>query len=163
GLLAAARTFVTNLQVTSADRCAAFLPITHVGGIAHVLHALQVGHSLIVSAVFDPERNADLLIDERATLIGSGLPFTNEYIRLSMERGVAPQIAHSRATLSGSSGRTESLSAATNERLGGDGINSGQGATECPYANGGTPDDMAAKHALCEDIRVPRPDIRIVC
>lgn len=163
GLIAAARTFVTNLQVTSADRCAAFLPITHVGGIAHVLHALQVGHSLIVSAVFDPERNADLLIDERATLIGSGLPFTNEYIRLSIERDVAPLFAHSRATLGGGSGRPESLSAVTKERLGGVGIISGYGATECPYATWGTPDDTDAQHALCEGIPGPGTEIRIVC
>jgi cyclohexanecarboxylate-CoA ligase len=163
GLIAAARTFVTNLEVTSDDRCAAFVPIAHVGGIAHVLHAFLVGHSLIVSAVFDPERNADQLIEERATLVGSGLPFTNEYLRLSRERGVTPLFPHSRATLGGGSGRPASLSADARDRLGGVGIISGYGMTECPYITWGTPHDTDVQHAECEGIPGTGGEVRIVC
>ncbi len=163
GLIAAARTFVTNLEVTSDDRCAAFVPIAHVGGIAHVLHAFLVGHSLIVSAVFDPERNADQLIEERATLVGSGLPFTNEYLRLSRERGITPLFPHSRATLGGGSGRPASLSADARDRLGGVGIISGYGMTECPYITWGTPHDTDAQHAECEGIPGTGGEVRIVC
>jgi acyl-CoA synthetase (AMP-forming)/AMP-acid ligase II len=162
GLIAAARTFALNLEATAEDRCAAFVPVAHVGGIAHLLHALLAGHALIVSSVFDPEANADLLIRERATLIGSGLPFTNEYLRISAERGLAPLFPHARATLGGGSGRPHALSAAAAERLGGVGIISGYGMTECPYITWGTPHDTAEQHAAFEGIPADGGEVRIV-
>ncbi|WP_024795220.1 class I adenylate-forming enzyme family protein [Tomitella biformata] len=162
GLIAAARTFNTNLEVGPQDRCAAYVPIAHVGGIAHMLHALLVGHVLIVSAVFNPEDNANQLIEERATLIGSGLPFTNEYLRIAAERGVSPLFPHSRGTLGGGSGRPASLSAATRERLGGVGVISGYGMTECPYVTWGTPHDTDAQHAECEGVPGEGAEVRIV-
>lgn len=162
GLIAAARTFVVNVEATAEDRCAAFIPVAHVGGIAHMLHSLLIGHALIVSSVFDPERNADLLIRERATLIGSGLPFTNEYLRISEERGLVPLFPESRATLGGGSGRPRSLSQATAERLGGVGIISGYGMTECPYITWGTPHDTADQHAGFEGIPAGGGEVSIV-
>lgn len=163
GLIAAARTFVSNLEVRPEDRCAAFVPIAHVGGIAHLLHAFLVGHSLIVSAVFDPERNADQLIEARVTLVGSGLPFTNEYLRIAEERGAAPLFQDSRATLGGGSGRPRSLSDQARKLLGGVGIISGYGMTECPYITWGTPHDTAVQHAECEGIPGEGGEVRIVC
>lgn len=162
GLIAAARTFVVNLELTAADRLAEFVPVAHVGGIAHMLDALLVGHALIMSAVFDPVACADLLIEHEATLIGSGLPFTNAYLQLSAERGVAPLFPHSRATLGGGSGRPPGLSAATAERLGGVGIISGYGMTECPYITWGTPHDTAEQHAVYEGIPSGGGEVRIV-
>ena len=162
GLIAAAKTFVTNVQVTADERCAAYVPITHVGGIAHVLSSLLVGHTLITAAKFVPEENADQLISERATLIGSGLPFTTEYLRISRERGAAPLFPHARATLGGGSGRPAELSAATAQRLGGVGIISGYGMTECPYITWGGPDDTAEEHARFEGMPAPGGRLRIV-
>jgi cyclohexanecarboxylate-CoA ligase len=162
GLLAASMTFVSNLEVTQEDRCAAFVPIAHVGGIAHMLHSLLVGHSLIISAAFAPEANADQLIEEKATLVGSGLPFTNEYLRLSRERGIAPLFPHSRATLGGGSGRPAGLSGLTKEHLGGVGIISGYGMTECPYITWGTPHDTDEQHAEFEGIPGSGGQVRIV-
>ncbi|GAA1970463.1 hypothetical protein GCM10009798_34020 [Nocardioides panacihumi] len=162
GLIAAARTFVVNVEATPDDSCAAFVPVAHVGGIAHLLHALLIGHSLIVSSVFDPELNADLLIEHDVTLVGSGLPFTNEYLRISQERGIAPLFPHARATLGGGSGRPRSLSAQAASRLGGVGIISGYGMTECPYITWGTPHDTDEQHAAFEGIPAGGGEVRIV-
>jgi cyclohexanecarboxylate-CoA ligase len=162
GLIAAARTFVLNLEATADDRCAAFVPVAHVGGITHLVHALLIGHALIVSSVFDPEANADLLIEQGATLIGSGLPYTNEYLRISAERDVAPLFPQARATLGGGSGRPYGLSRATAERLGGVGVISGYGMTECPYITWGTPRDTDEQHAGCEGIPAGGGEVRIV-
>jgi len=162
GLIAAAQTFVTNVEAVAADRCAAFVPIAHVGGIGHLLNALLVGHTLLISAVFEPERNADLLIRERATLIGSGLPFTTAYLQISAERGIAPLFPQARATLGGGSGRPRDLSAAAAERLGGVGIISGYGMTECPYSTWGTPHDSDEQHAAFEGVPGPGAEVRIV-
>lgn len=162
GLIAAARTFVLNLEATADDRCAAFVPVAHVGGIAHLLHALLIGHSLIVSSVFDPEANARLLIEHEVTLVGSGLPFTNEYLRISRERGIAPLFPHARATLGGGSGRPRSLSREAADRLGGVGVISGYGMTECPYITWGTPHDTDEQHAAFEGIAAGGGEVRIV-
>jgi len=162
GLISAAKTFVTNVRVTPEERCAAYVPITHVGGIAHVLSSLLVGHMLITAAGFVPDDNADQLISERATLIGSGLPFTTEYLRISRERGAVPLFQYARATLGGGSGRPPELSAAAAENLGGVGIISGYGMTECPYLTWGSPDDTAEEHAVFEGMPGPQGRLRIV-
>ncbi|MCT1351995.1 MULTISPECIES: class I adenylate-forming enzyme family protein [Gordonia] len=162
GLISAAKTFVTNVQVTADERCAAYIPITHVGGIAHVLSSLLVGHTLITASAFVPEHNADQLIAERATLIGSGLPFTTEYLRIAHERGTAPLFPNARATLGGGSGRPVDLSRAAAEHLGGVGIISGYGMTECPYLTWGSPDDTADEHARFEGTPGSGGRVRIV-
>ncbi|MBA4022658.1 MAG: fatty-acid--CoA ligase [Gordonia sp.] len=162
GLISAAKTFVTNVQVTPDERCAAYVPITHVGGIAHVLSSLLVGHTLITAAAFVPEDNAKQLISEGATLIGSGLPFTTEYLRISRESGVAPLFPQARATLGGGSGRPAELSRATAQHLGGLGIISGYGMTECPYLTWGSPDDTDDEHAVFEGTPGPQGRVRIV-
>lgn len=162
GLIEAAKTFVTNVRVTADDRCAAYAAITHVGGIAHVLSSLLVGHALITAAEFVPEANANQLIAESATLIGSGLPFTTEYLRIAVVREVAPLFPHARATLGGGSGRSPELSAAAAATLGGVGIISGYGLTECPFITWGSPDDTAEEHARFEGAPAPSGRIRIV-
>jgi acyl-CoA synthetase (AMP-forming)/AMP-acid ligase II/enoyl-CoA hydratase/carnithine racemase len=162
GLIAAAKTFVTNVQVTEDERCAAYVPITHVGGIAHVLSSLLVGHTLITAAKFVPEDNADQLISEGATLIGSGLPFTTEYLRIARDRGVRPLFPQARATLGGGSGRPAELSLQTAQVLGGVGIISGYGMTECPYLTWGSPDDTDAEHSAFEGTPGPQGAVRIV-
>jgi acyl-CoA synthetase (AMP-forming)/AMP-acid ligase II/enoyl-CoA hydratase/carnithine racemase len=162
GLLAAAATFVTNVRARPEDRCAALAPVAHIGGIAHLLHAVIVGHALIVSATFVPEETANLLIEQNVTLVGSGLPFTNEYLRLSRERGAVPLFPHARATLAGGSPRPRAQHAAAKTALGGVGVISGYGMTECPYITWGTPDDTDEQHAVFEGFPAGGGAVRIV-
>lgn len=162
GLLAASATFTDHVMTTPDDRCAAMIPVGHVGGIGHLLHALEMGHTLIVSATFVPEESTDFLIEQGVTLVGSGLPFTNEYLRISRERGVVPLFPDARVVLMGGSGRPRTLHGEAKERLGGVGIVSGYGMTECPYATWGRPGDTDLQHAEFEGTPGRGGDIRIV-
>ena len=161
-LLAAAATFTDNVRPTPEDRCAALIPLGHVGGIGHLLHALEMGHTLLVGATFVPEETTDFLIEQGVTLVGSGLPFTNEYLRISRERGVAPLFPHARAVLMGGAGRPRTLHRDAKERLGGAGVISGYGMTECPYATWGRPEDSELQHAEFEGVPGIGGEIRIV-
>lgn len=161
-LLAAAATFTDNVQTTPQDRCAALIPVGHVGGLGHLLHALEMGHTLLVGATFVPEETTDFLIEQGVTLVGSGLPFTNEYLRISRERGVAPLFPKARAVLMGGSGRPRTLHEDAKSRLGGVGIISGYGMTECPYATWGRPDNTDLQHAEFEGVPGSGGEIRVV-
>lgn len=162
-LLAAADTFIANVGPRPEDRCAALAPFAHIGGVAHLLHALIIGHVLVVGArKFVPERLADLLIDEEVTLVGSGLPFTNEYLRIARERGAAPLFPKSRATLAGGSPRPRDQHEQARELLGGVGVISGYGMTECPYITWGSPSDTDEQHAVAEGRPGPGGSVRIV-
>lgn len=161
-LLAAAGAFIANVAVLPDDRNAALAPFAHVGGVLHLLHALLVGHALIIAAKFLPEQLADQLIAEDVTLVGSGLPFTNEYLRIARERGVSPLFPKSRATLAGGSPRPREQHEHARALLGGVGIISGYGMTECPYFSWGSPSDTDEQHAICEGKPGPGGVVRIV-
>jgi len=162
GLIAASDTFCRNLRVIAADTTATLLPLAHVGGIAHILSALRSGSSMILSAVFDPVTTTDLLTEQRVTLVGSGLPFIRAYLarqRAQPGRRLFPQ---ARAVLAGGSARPAALHEQVKRELGGVGIVSGYGMTECPYLTWGSPDDSDEDHARAEGRPAPGGQVVVV-
>ncbi|MBW0106981.1 class I adenylate-forming enzyme family protein, partial [Pseudonocardia sp. KRD291] len=150
GLIAASDTFCANLDVTAGDQTATLLPLAHVGGIAHVLTSLRTGGSLVTTAAFDPAATVDLLSENRITLLGSGLPFIKTYLARQREQPDRPLFQHVRATLCGGAGRPAALHEQVREQIGGIGVVSGYGMTECPYLTWGTPKDTDDEHATGE-------------
>jgi acyl-CoA synthetase (AMP-forming)/AMP-acid ligase II len=149
-LLAAAENFGTGAAVTSDDRVALLAPIGHVGGLAHVFTALRRGSSVILSEVFDPERTSALLADDGVTIVGSGVPFIRAYLQqqaLHPERRLFPA---ARAFLCGGSPHPAALHEQVKRELGGIGIISGYGLTECPHITWGHIDDSDHEHATTE-------------
>jgi acyl-CoA synthetase (AMP-forming)/AMP-acid ligase II len=165
GLIAASATFCAHLALRPGDVTATLLPLAHVGGIAHVLSSLRTGSSMIVSAVFDPETTVDLLTEQGVTLVGSGLPFIKAYLARQRAQPGTPLFPRARVTLCGGSPRPESLHYEVKRELGGVGVVSGYGLTECPYITWGRWDDTDADHARSEgrpaeggEVIVVRPD-----
>ena len=165
GLIAASGTFCAHLAVRPEDVTATLLPLAHVGGIAHVLSALRTGSSMITSAVFDPQASVDLMAEQGVTLVGSGLPFIRAYLERQRARPDTPLFPRARVTLCGGSPRPESLHHEVKRELGGVGVVSGYGLTECPYITWGRWDDTDADHARTEgipgkggEVIVVRPD-----
>jgi acyl-CoA synthetase (AMP-forming)/AMP-acid ligase II len=164
GLIIASGTFCTNLALHQGDVVAALLPLAHVGGILHILSSLRTGSSMIISAVFDPATTPDLLSSCGVTLLGSGLPFIGAY--LARQRALdTPLFPRVRATLCGGSPRPEALHYQVKRELGGVGVVSGYGMTECPYITWGRWDDSDCDHARSEggpgpggEVIVVRPD-----
>jgi acyl-CoA synthetase (AMP-forming)/AMP-acid ligase II len=165
GLIAASGTFCAHLAVRPEDVTATLLPLAHVGGIAHVLSSLRTGSSMITSAVFDPATSPDLLAEQGVTLLGSGLPFIKVYLARQQAQPDTPLFPTARVTLCGGSPRPESLHYQVKRELGGIGVVSGYGLTECPYLTWGRWDDSDADHARSEggpgpggEVIVVRPD-----
>jgi acyl-CoA synthetase (AMP-forming)/AMP-acid ligase II len=161
GLVAASGTFCANLALEPGDVTATLLPLAHVGGIEHILSSLRTGSSMITSAIFDPETTPDLLSEEGVTLVGSGLPFIGAYLARQRTQD-APLFPRARVTLCGGSPRPEALHYQVKRELGGVGVVSGYGMTECPYITWGRFDDSDDDHARSEGCPGPGGEVIVV-
>jgi acyl-CoA synthetase (AMP-forming)/AMP-acid ligase II len=150
GLIAASDTFCAAVQPTSEDRIAYLAPIAHVGGILHILSALDSGACLLTTAVFDPATTGPQLSRQQVTLGGSGVPFIRVYLEQQRAEPEPKHFPLSRAWLIGGSPRPASLHDEVKELLGGVGIMSGYGLTECPYLSWGAITDNDHQHAATE-------------
>jgi acyl-CoA synthetase (AMP-forming)/AMP-acid ligase II/enoyl-CoA hydratase/carnithine racemase len=162
GLIAASDVFCANVAVTEQDQTATLLPLAHIGGTAHVLTALRTGSSLVTSATFDPAATIDLLVENRITLLGSGFPFIRAYLARQREQPDRPLFSHVRATLCGGAGRPPALHEQVRRELGGVGVVSGYGMTECPYLTWATPEDDDSALAIADGRAGPGVEIRVL-
>src|SRR5690606_37332855 len=162
GLLAAAMTYCTAMEPAPDDRIAPLAPIAHVGGILHVLTSLITGASIIIADVFEPAAVADLLGECGVTIGGSGVPFGRAFLEVQRARPDRPLFPEMKAFLVGGSPRPESLHYQIRDELGGVGLVSGYGLTECPYIAWGTLHDTDHEHATTEGRPGPGADLRIV-
>jgi acyl-CoA synthetase (AMP-forming)/AMP-acid ligase II len=160
GLLAASATFCESLAPTAADRIASLAPIAHVGGILHILSALAVGSSLVITAVFDPASTPEQLSRQQVTLGGSGVPFIRVYLQRQRAQPDSRMFPQARAWLVGGSPRPASLHHDVKNELGGVGIVSGYGLTECPYVSWGHVGD--SDHGLATTEGRPRSGTEVV-
>ncbi|WP_299950495.1 class I adenylate-forming enzyme family protein [uncultured Modestobacter sp.] len=133
GLLAAADTFCRAVAPVPADRTASLAPMAHVGGVLHVLSALATGSSILITDVFDPASTPEQLGEQRVTLGGSGVPFIKAYLQRQRQQPGTPMFPDVRAWLVGGSPRPPSFHTQVKTELGGVGVLSGYGLTECPY------------------------------
>ncbi|WP_261557436.1 AMP-binding protein [Frankia tisae] len=149
-LLAASTTFSDALAVTATDRVAMLAPVAHIGGLAHLVTALRCGSSLVTAEVFDPASTPDLLAAQGVTIVGSGVPFIRAYLARQAAAGDVRLFPQARVFLCGGSPRPASLHTEVRDTLGGVGVVSGYGMTECPYVCWGRADDADADHASTE-------------
>jgi acyl-coenzyme A synthetase/AMP-(fatty) acid ligase len=162
GLLAASTTYCTALAPTEHDRIAGLAPMAHVGGVLHVLSALQAGCSLIITDIFAPEATAELLSELGVTLGGNGVPFARRLIEQQLARPGRALFPKLRAFLVGGAPRHPDLHDQVRTVLGGVGIVSGYGLTECPYLAWGSLTDGDREHATTEGRPGPGTEVRIV-
>lgn len=162
-LVAASRSFTNALEVTAADRMTLLAPIAHIGGIAHLVTLLRTGCRAFVSATFDPERTPARLREQDITLVGSGIPFLQAYLRYQRAHSdEAPLFPHARACLSGGAPRPPGLHDEVRRELGGVGIVSGYGLTECPMLAWGSITDADHDLAVAEGRPAAGVDVRVV-
>ncbi|MFF5010501.1 AMP-binding protein [Streptomyces phaeochromogenes] len=165
GLVAATTTYCCHVGPGPEDRIAALAPIAHVGGVLHVLAALMSGAGLILTDVFEPAATARLLSEEGMTYGGNGTPFIQAFLREQGKDPTRKLFPYLKAFLVGGAPRPESLHHETRDGLGGRGIASGYGLTECPFFAWGSP--LADDHTMATtegrpgpgaQARVVRPD-----
>ncbi|MDN5916435.1 MAG: AMP-binding protein [Pseudonocardia sp.] len=150
GLFAAARTYTEHIRPLPEDRIAALAPIAHVGGVLHVLASLLSGAALVLTEVFEPASTARQLREAGMTYGGNGTPFVQAFLRLQRERPGEPLFPDLKAFLIGGAPRPAGLHGEVRAELGGAGIASGYGLTECPFFAWAAPDDGDAVLATTE-------------
>ncbi|MFJ8019421.1 AMP-binding protein [Streptomyces sp. NPDC096311] len=161
GLIAASTTFCAAIRPGPQDRVAALAPMAHVGGVLHVVTALQTGCALLVSDVFSPA-STQLLSERQVTFGGNGVPFARTLIEQQRARPDRPLFPGLKAFLVGGAPRTAALHEEIRSVLGGVGVVSGYGLTECPYFAWAAPGDGDHELATTEGRPGPGAQARIV-
>ena len=158
-VLATGRATYGPLQLRADDRAGLVFPLTHIGGITSLVQALEIGLANILTEAFDPEVTIDLLAREGVTLPGAGTVFHQTYLAAQRRRRGPPIFSAARAFPGGGAPKPASLHREVKAELGGVGILSGYGLTECPVATLNAVDDPDDKKAEsegrpCRDVRV---------
>jgi len=161
-LMAGARGFHRSLRIDARDRLSMIIPFTHIGGIIHLIAALDTGCALLFAELFDPERTTQQLRDQQATLLPGGLPFVRAFFAYQASHaGTDPLFPHGRLMIHGGSSKPAGLYYEAQQRLHLP-ILSGYGMTECPMLAWSTPDDDDTHMATTEGRAVVGAEIRIV-
>jgi non-ribosomal peptide synthetase component E (peptide arylation enzyme) len=166
GLIAAFAGMAETFELDPHDRHAMVFPITHVGGVGWLIAGLLRGLAHIVVPTFDAEKTLPVLARHGVTLAGAGTAFHQVYLaaqRKSPGKRIFPRI---RALPGGGAPKPPQLHYDLKRELGGAGIVSGYGLTECPAIamnRVGDPDEKLAHtegraNPSDAEIRVMRAD-----
>ena len=120
------------LALEAASRVSLAFPCTHIGGATWLASALQRGFELIASAVFDPDTSIPLFARHGVTHAGSGTAFHQAYLtaqRRQPDVALFPDVV---CFPGGAATKPPEQHYEMKRELGGVGIVSGYGLTECP-------------------------------
>jgi cyclohexanecarboxylate-CoA ligase len=162
-LIASFRGFLRTLEVTPDDRHAFVFPLTHVGGIGWLIASLLAGFAHIAVPIFDPKRTMPLLARHGVTLAGAGTVFHQAYLAAQREQSDTPLFPRVRAFPGGGAPKPPQLHYDLKRELGGVGIVSGYGLTECPVIAMNTVRDPDEKLAHTEGrLNPPEAEVRVL-
>ncbi len=151
------------LETGPDDRHGLVFPLTHIGGVGWLIAGLLTGFAHIVVAIFDPEKTIPLLAKHGVTLAGAGTAFHQAYLAAQRERPAAPLFPRVRAFPGGGAPKPPQLHYDLKNELGGVGIVSGYGLTECPIIAMNRVSDPDAKLAHTEGpVNPPGAELRVV-
>ncbi len=160
-LAAAASALASALALRSDDRVALVFPLTHVGGVVWLFACLLAGCAHVLVEQFDPQRSVEVLARHGVTQATAGTVFHQAYLAAQRARGGPPIFPRVRAFPGGGAPKPPELHAALRREIGGVGVVSGYGLTECPIATMGCVDDRDAKLAHTEGRPTPGMELRI--
>ena len=155
---ASAYAMVDAFDLQPEDRNALVFPFTHIGGIGWLISGLMAGCSHVIVEGFVPDTTIPVLERERVTIAGAGTVFHLAY--LAAQRAADhPLFPETRIFVGGGAAKPPQLHDEVKAELGGLGILSGYGLTECPILSmcrvGATDEQMAyTEGSLCAGIDV---------
>ncbi len=161
-IMASAYAMVTVLEATEHDRSAMVFPFTHIGGIGWLFAAMMTGCQAIIIEAFDPATSIPVLARGGVTLPGAGTPFHMAYLTAQREQPETPLFPAARAFPGGGAPKPPQLHYDVKRELGGVGIVSGYGLTECPILAMNTIHDRDDHLANTEGAPTPGVDVRVV-
>jgi cyclohexanecarboxylate-CoA ligase len=163
GLIAAFSGMVRVLDLAPDDRHALVFPITHVGGVGWLIAGLLAGFAHIVVPVFTPDETIPVLARHGVTQAGAGTAFHQAYLAAQRAAPAEPLFPRIRTFPGGGAPKPPQLHYDLKRELGGAGIVSGYGLTECPVLAMNRVGDPDEKLAETEGpANPPETEIRIV-
>ncbi len=165
-LLVSSRALALALDLRPGDRSAMVFPVTHLGGANSIAAALFSGTAELLVERFEPATSIPFLAAQGVTHAGAGPVFYRAYLEYQRAHGPAPIFPRVRMFLGGGAPKPPELHYALKREIGGAGILSTYGMTECPIialAQLGDPDEKLAHTEGRASppgaaIRVLRPD-----
>jgi acyl-CoA synthetase (AMP-forming)/AMP-acid ligase II len=159
---AAALAMIQTLAITDADRNTVVFPFTHIGGIAWLITGLVVGLPQLIVEAFDPATTIPLMQQFDITLAGAGTAFHQAYLAAQRQQPDTPLFPSVRIFPGGAAPKPPQLHYDLKKEMGGSGITSGYGLTECPILSMNRVTDPDQKLADTEGPATPGVHIRIV-
>lgn len=140
------------------DRNGLVFPFTHIGGAGWLFAGLIAGHVQVIVEGFVPDITIPVLERERVTLAGAGTAFHMAYLA-AQAAADHPLFPETRIFCGGGAAKPPQLHYDVKGQLGGLGILSGYGLTECPIISmarvDGTDEQLAATEGpLCAGVDV---------
>jgi acyl-CoA synthetase (AMP-forming)/AMP-acid ligase II len=162
-LMAASAGLADVVDLRSEDRIALVFPLTHIGGINWLMAGLLSGAAQLVVPIFDPKTAIPFLAEHAVTQATAGTAFHQAYLEAQRERPDEPLFPDVRCFPGGGAPKPPQLHRDVKRELGGAGIVSGYGMTECPIVAMNRIDDPDEKLAHSEGrANPPGMQIRIV-
>jgi len=159
---------VDAFDLNADDRNALVFPFTHIGGAGWLFAGLIAGCVHIIVEGFVPDTTIPVLERERVTLAGAGTTFHMTYLA-AQAAADHPLFPETRIFCGGGAAKPPQLHYDVKEHLGGLGILSGYGLTECPIISmarvDATDEQLAnTEGPLCAgvDVKVVALDGRVV-
>ncbi|MEE3328321.1 MAG: AMP-binding protein [Myxococcota bacterium] len=162
-LLAYSRGMAECLSLIETDRIALVFPVTHIGGAGWLMAGLMTGAAQISVSIFDPESTPTLLAKHGVTQAAAGTAFHQAYLEAQRRQGHELLFPSVRAFPGGGAPKPPQLHIDIKREMGGAGIVSGYGLTECPTCTMNRVSDPDEKLANTEGRANPRElEIRVV-
>lgn len=143
---ASAYAMVDAFELQADDRHGMVFPFTHIGGLGLLMAGLMAGCAQVIVEGFVPDQTIPVLEREQVTIAGAGTVFHLAYLaaqRATPDRKLFPA---TRIFVGGGAAKPPQLHYEVKNELGGVGILSGYGLTECPIVS------MATVHATDEQM-----------
>jgi cyclohexanecarboxylate-CoA ligase len=161
-LIASFKGLVRVLELGPDDRHGLVFPLTHVGGIGWLMAGLLAGFAHISVAIFEPKAVIPLLARHGVTQAGAGTVFHQAYLAAQREQPGTPIFPRVRAFPGGGAPKPPQLHYDVKKELGGVGIVSGYGLTECPIIAMNTVRNSDEQLANTEGrVNPPEAEIRV--
>ncbi|MFK7894599.1 MAG: class I adenylate-forming enzyme family protein [Myxococcota bacterium] len=149
-ILVSSKALVTALELAPGSRTGVVFPVTHLGGANALASTLQAGSTQLVVERFDPSTTIPFLAKHGVTHAGAGTVFYQAYLEAQRASGEAPIFPKLKTLYGGGAPTPESLHHAVRRELGGLGILSTYGMTECPIICMARSDDPEEKRCTTE-------------
>ena len=161
-IMASAYGMTRALALEPEDVSALVFPFTHIGGIGWLFSSMMIGFKTIVIEAFDPATTIPIMQREGATLGGAGTPFHMAYLGAQRQNPGEKLLPKVRAYPGGGAAKPVQLHYDVKKELGGAGVVSGYGLTECPILAMATVEDPDEKLAKTEGRTTPGVVVKVV-